>query len=86
MSFLIKVEGANSSDCEISIAPRSGVLKPKGTTECSLKIKARKLGELTDLRIPCFIQEMPEPIFLNLKSFVKGIAVSYYFSDSGNLM
>lgn len=58
-------------------------MKSKSVVDCKLRIRVFKNGEITDLRIPCYVQNMPEPIFLDIKGFVKGVSVEYLISDIG---
>lgn len=75
-----KAEGDDASSCQFTIEPNSGTIQPKSTLECTVKFTCAKLGNIEDLRVPCYIKEMPEPLFLSLKAVVKGVAVSYYYS------
>lgn len=77
----MKPEGEDASNFEFKIEPKMGVLKSKSILECQIYIKPNSLCNLNDLRIPCYIQEMVEPLFLNLIGTVKGVSVCYYYSD-----
>ena len=57
-------------------------MKSKCVLDCKIFIKSSKLGEINDLRLPCYVHETNAPIFLNLKGVTKGVSVNFYYSES----
>jgi hypothetical protein len=76
-----KAEGDDANHCSLFMEPNSGLIEPKSTVECTFKFNSMKLGGINDLRIPCYIKEMPVPLFLSVNAVVKGVAINYYFSE-----
>jgi hypothetical protein len=76
-----KPEGRDASTCHIEIDRCQGKIASKTMLDCLLRITAEELIEITDLRIPCYIQEMTAPTFLNLMGLVKGVTVDFYVAD-----
>lgn len=79
----LKPEGEDASSFDIKIEPQSGILKSKSILDCRIHVKPYSLCNLNDLRIPCYIQDTSEPLFLNLIGSVKGVSVCYYYSHPG---
>ncbi len=77
----MKVEGEDSKFVELSIEPRCGIMKSKSLLDLEIKILSSKIGDINDLRIPCFVNEMNEPLFLNIVGKVHGVSVDYYISN-----
>lgn len=57
-------------------------MKSKSVLDCKIQIKSSKLGDINDLRIPCYIHDATEPLFLNIKGITKGVSVNFYYSES----
>lgn len=60
----------------------SGFIKNKSVLDCIISLKSAILGDINDLRIPCYVHNSTDPIFLDIKGCVKGVSVNYYFSDT----
>ena len=58
-----------------------GVMVNKSLLEFKIKIKSSKLGYLNDLRIPCYINDALEPIFLKIIGKVHGVSVEYFLAN-----
>lgn len=74
-------EGKDADEFDIAIDPAQSVIDQKSTFDCSLRLIPRKLLEITDLRIPCYVRDMSTPLFLNLSGRVKGVSVDFFISD-----
>ena len=83
--FFLKPEGEDCENCSVQIEQISGVLKPKSMLEVRVNVTPFKLGEINDLRIPCYVQDMLDPIFVCVEAKVKGVSVNYYLSQSNDL-
>jgi hypothetical protein len=78
-------EGLDSENFEIKIYPEQNYIPSKSGYECSMRITPKKiLQSINDLRIPCVVQDMTKPIFLNLEGEVKGVSVEFSLSDTKN--
>ena len=66
----------------VRVEPRAGLLNGKSVLDCKIYITPSELGELSDIRIPCYIKDMEYPLFVELSGVVKGVSVNYYFTDS----
>jgi hypothetical protein len=74
-------EGRDANMCHVEIDPCQGKIASKTIFECLVRITAKELMEIEDLRIPCYVQETTAPVFLNLTGYVKGVTVDYFVSD-----
>ena len=81
---LKKVEGEDLKHTEVIIEPQVGKMKSKSLLEFKVRIKPGKVGEFSDLRIPCYVSDMQEPIFLSISGHVHGVSVSYFVSNDSD--
>lgn len=56
-------------------------MKSKSLLELEIKIISSRIGDISDLRIPCYISEMNEPVFLNIIGKVHGVSVNFFMSN-----
>lgn len=77
-------EGAGSQLCKIRVEPERGVLKNKSVLDVKIFITSSTLGDLNDLRIPCYVKDMEYPLFVDLSGNVKGVSVNYYFTENAD--
>lgn len=57
-------------------------MKSKSILDCIVRMRISKLGEFNNIRVPCFVQEMDDPILLNINGLVKGVSAEFYLSDN----
>ncbi len=57
-------------------------MKSKCILDCKIFLKSSRIGEINDLRIPCYVHDATEPLFLNIKGNTKGVSVNFYYSES----
>ena len=66
----------------MQIDPPNGILKSKTVRECLLKIKSKKIGDIKDLRLACYVKDMEDPLFLDIKGTVYGMSVDLFTFDN----
>ncbi|ESO99858.1 hypothetical protein LOTGIDRAFT_238688 [Lottia gigantea] len=81
-----KPNGVDSENCSIEIDPISGTMAPKEERVVTISFVASQVGKVNDLKIPCVIEGMDEPLCLSLSCEVLGLSVTCKTSDSqGNI-
>ncbi|XP_053571638.1 LOW QUALITY PROTEIN: deleted in lung and esophageal cancer protein 1 [Bombina bombina] len=69
--------GAHSNSCSASITPASGMLGPNEEAELCVHLTAHTLDELSDISLCCTVEDMKEPLVLNMRVKANGLHVSY---------
>ncbi|NXS95285.1 DLEC1 protein, partial [Jacana jacana] len=78
-----KLIGNQATSCSAVVSPPSGTLGPNEEKEFCIELSANIVGELKDLALYCSVEDMIEPLFLNISGEVKGLHVTYSVCDSG---
>ncbi|XP_075683446.1 deleted in lung and esophageal cancer protein 1 isoform X2 [Rhinoderma darwinii] len=66
----------------VNITPMHGLLGPNEESEICVMLETYTLDEINDLTFCCLVEDMKEPLVLNLKAKAKGLHVSYSLSAS----
>lgn len=77
--------GNHVKDCVVEIDPKKGTLEGREEKRITISFIANREGEISDLRIPCKIQDMDKPLFLGIFCDALGLKVSYKTSKLGQL-
>lgn len=59
-------------------------MKNKSVLDCFIRINVFESGELTDLSIPCYIEDMNEPLILKIVGNPKGVSAELFLTDSND--
>ena len=78
---MFKIESETENYCEIKIKQPKGKLPPFSITEVIFELKSSQIGKLNRLLIPCYVEDMVEPLFLDVQGIVKGPSVMYSFTE-----
>ena len=70
---------------EINIKPKSGTLKPYSTEKIIIDFISYKIGDLENIRIPCYIEDMITPLFLDLQGTVKGPSILFSLRENDDI-
>ncbi|ELU16950.1 hypothetical protein CAPTEDRAFT_224255 [Capitella teleta] len=73
----LALEGSDADKVSVRMEPASGHLEGRACFPISLHLMPHTTGALNDLRIPCEIAEMENPLILALRADVKGLSVEY---------
>jgi hypothetical protein len=86
MIIFIKIESNNKEElCEIDIKQKTGKIAPFSLFEVSFEILSSQTGDFGRVRIPCYIEDTHEPLFVDFQGNVKGVSIMYCFSDRDEL-
>ncbi|XP_044150166.1 deleted in lung and esophageal cancer protein 1 isoform X2 [Bufo gargarizans] len=66
----------------VNVTPVSGLLGPNEESEICVTLETYTLDEIHDLILCCVIEDIKEPLVLNVKAKAKGLHVSYSLSAS----
>ncbi|XP_072009945.1 deleted in lung and esophageal cancer protein 1 isoform X1 [Engystomops pustulosus] len=66
----------------VNVHPASGVLGPNEESEMCVTLTSYTLDEIKDLTLCCLIEDMKEPLVINMNAKAKGLHVSYSSSSS----
>ncbi|KAK3588190.1 hypothetical protein CHS0354_012251 [Potamilus streckersoni] len=80
-----QVEGRDAEDCYVDIVPKKGNLNPHEERQIAIHFTSKRVGEFSELRIPCYIEGLENPLYLALFCDVKGLGVTYSVSQDGIL-
>ncbi|XP_072179053.1 deleted in lung and esophageal cancer protein 1-like [Diadema setosum] len=69
--------GRQASCCDVTFDPVEGVLGGHLQIPVTVTITAKEEGELTEVWVPCVVNGMEKPIFLDVKANVQGLRVTY---------
>ena len=70
--------------CEIFYEQLEGIIQSRATVQCFFRIKSHQIKSIDDLRIPCYIPDTNEIIFLDIKGTTKDISVDILISNEDN--
>ncbi len=76
-----KPEGAAVANCQVRVEPSEGVLMGRSVLDVKVFVTSCELGQLAELRIPCYVKDMEYPVFVEVKGVVKGVSVNYFYLD-----
>ncbi|KAL5006767.1 hypothetical protein ScPMuIL_015573 [Solemya velum] len=77
------VKGEHAKDCTIEIEGRQGVLHSREEKRTNIFVTPHRMGEFSDIRIPCFVVGMDKPVVLGLYYDTKGLTVEFEISPDG---
>ncbi|XP_073437582.1 deleted in lung and esophageal cancer protein 1 isoform X2 [Dendrobates tinctorius] len=66
----------------VSVTPTHGLLGPNEEVEVCVMLESYSVDEINDLTLCCLVEDMKEPLVLNVKAKAKGLHVSYSLSAS----
>ncbi|XP_069814928.1 deleted in lung and esophageal cancer protein 1 isoform X2 [Dendropsophus ebraccatus] len=75
-------EGSHPTACSVKVTPESGLLGPNEESEMCVTLETYTLDEIKDTRICCLVEDMKEPLVLNVKAKPRGLHVSFSLSES----
>ncbi|XP_064614552.1 LOW QUALITY PROTEIN: deleted in lung and esophageal cancer protein 1-like [Liolophura sinensis] len=67
----------------LTVEPSEGILQPREELQLTLHFRAHRQAELSDIRVPCLIEGMDNPLCLQVSCQVKGLSVNYSVSLEG---
>ncbi|XP_068092036.1 deleted in lung and esophageal cancer protein 1 isoform X2 [Hyperolius riggenbachi] len=73
-----ELTASESSSCSATVSPASGILGPNEESELSVTLTVHTLDELQDLTLCCRVEDMKDPLILNIKAKAQGLHVTYY--------
>ena len=76
-----QAEFGHENECEIKINNQKGKIAPFSFMEIDFEFKSSKIGNLERFRIPCYVEDMIEPLFLDIQGTVKGPVLMYSSGD-----
>ncbi|KAM4027399.1 deleted in lung and esophageal cancer protein 1 [Anomaloglossus baeobatrachus] len=66
----------------VTVTPVNGLLGPNEEAEMCVTLETYSMEEINDLTLCCLVEDMKEPLVLNIKAKAKGLHVSYSLSAS----
>ncbi len=69
----------------LGISPRLGLLCSNQKLDVTIEITGKEIGYISDVKIPCFIGGMSEPLFINLNGSINGVSMLFSVSDFDEL-
>ncbi|KAG9476528.1 hypothetical protein GDO78_003199 [Eleutherodactylus coqui] len=72
-----ELTGSHPAACSVTVTPRNGVLGPNEESEMCVTLETSTLDEVNDLTLCCLVEDMKDPLVLNVKAKAKGLHVSY---------
>ncbi|CAH1233881.1 DLEC1 [Branchiostoma lanceolatum] len=78
-------EGPHAERCSVEFGTPSGHLGPREKVDITVTFTGHTQGEISEVRIPCQIQGMVDPVYLTVFCQVRGLTVSYNVSKEPEL-
>ncbi|XP_019622348.1 PREDICTED: deleted in lung and esophageal cancer protein 1-like [Branchiostoma belcheri] len=78
-------EGPHADRCSVEFGTPSGHLGPREKVNITVTFTGHTQGEISEVRIPCQIQGMADPVYLTVFCQVRGLTVSYNVSKEPEL-
>eukprot|EP00058_Branchiostoma_floridae_P005202 XP_002590690.1 hypothetical protein BRAFLDRAFT_125551 [Branchiostoma floridae] len=73
-------EGPHAERCSVEFGTPCGHLGPREKVDITVTFTGHTQGEISEVRIPCRIQGMADPVYLTVFCQVRGLTVSYNVS------
>ncbi|KAM9308186.1 deleted in lung and esophageal cancer protein 1 [Gastrophryne carolinensis] len=64
--------------CAATVTPASGVLGPNEEAEMCVTLTVYTLDDLNNLTLCCLVEDMKDPLLLNIKAKAQGLLVTYF--------
>ncbi|XP_044733710.1 uncharacterized protein LOC123296314 [Chrysoperla carnea] len=77
-------EGRDVSKLELYIWPLGGIIQPMTTIKLYVVLEPKKIGDVTDFHVPCFVGGNLEPLWLSVETTNKDISVLIYHPYRSN--
>nr|XP_026694559.1 deleted in lung and esophageal cancer protein 1 isoform X1 [Ciona intestinalis] len=72
-----ELKGKQSEFCDVTVFPNKGILGPHERLELQVTFQCREVVEINEVYLPCYIEEMKNPIVLGFYSNVNALSVTY---------
>ncbi|OCT75446.1 deleted in lung and esophageal cancer protein 1 [Xenopus laevis] len=72
-----QLTGSHSIQCAATIAPANGILGPNEEAEMTINLTSYTKDDLYDIAFHCTVDDMKEPLTLNLTAKAQGLEVTY---------
>ncbi|KAM4689079.1 deleted in lung and esophageal cancer protein 1 [Discoglossus pictus] len=73
--------GSQAILCTATIIPPNGILGPNEEAEMCVNLTAHTLDELNDISFCCTVEDMEDPLILNMRVKAEGLCVTYSLSE-----
>ncbi|XP_075444055.1 deleted in lung and esophageal cancer protein 1 isoform X2 [Ascaphus truei] len=72
--------GSHAWYCTATITPETGMLGPNEEAELCVELTAHTLDIVSDIALCCTVEDMKEPLVLNMRAKAEGLQVTYSLS------
>ncbi|XP_053323585.1 deleted in lung and esophageal cancer protein 1 [Spea bombifrons] len=79
-----ELTGGHSTHCVATISPATGTLGPNEEADLQVEVTALTLDEFSDVAFRCTVEDMAEPLVLQIKAKARGLHVTYSLTAEGD--